>query len=68
MEGAAGDLANLEYFIGQEEVVEGVVDIFLRDCIFSCEKALDDLDILAGTDRCMRFPAGPESLLDIVGC
>lgn len=67
VEGDAGHLANVEYFVGLEPVVEGVLSILSRDLIFFSEVTLDDNDVLADADRCVRLSAGPESLLDVVG-
>ena len=67
VKGGAGHVANVEYFVGLEEMVEGIVNFLSRDLVFLCEVTLDDPDVLADADLCVRLPAGPERLLDIVG-
>lgn len=48
-------------------MVEGVLNFLSRDLIFLWKVPLDDPDVLADADLCVRLLAGPESLLDIVG-
>lgn len=67
VKGGAGHVTNVEHFVGLEEMVEGIVNFLSRDLVFLCEVTLDDPDVLADADLCVRLPAGPESLLDIVG-
>lgn len=67
VESDAGHVANVEYFVRLEEVVECVLDFLSWDLVFLCEVTLDNSDILTNADLCVRLTAGPESLLNIVG-
>lgn len=63
----AGDVADVEYLIGLEEVVEGVLDFFSWDPIFVREVALHDCDVFSDADQGMRLASSPEGLLNVVG-
>ena len=63
----AGHLAEVKFFVGFTEVIEGCIDFVFWDSVPLCVVGLDNFDVLLDANLGVWLAVGPEGLLDIVG-